>query len=706
MQRILSKNLRLWLLAAPLALAMTGCLHGDDNNNNNNNGGGGVTPDSTGASVISITPADAALDVARSGNITATFSEAMEPTTITSATFNVIEGTTAVPGQVTYAGNVATFNPTNDLNGTTVVTATITTGVKDLAGNPLTSPKTWSFTTGSVPMVSFTTPDDIATNVAINQNITATFSEAMNAASLTAPTATTFTLTTMEGDTTVPVPGIVTYAGNVAIFNPTTDLAANKKFTAMITTDAKDLSGDALPWNIAWKFTTGAAADMTAPTVGSTVPVMDDIGVATNGSITATFSEPMDAATIMGAFTVTEGTTDAPGANVPGEVTFIGTVATFNPTSVLAANTVLTAKITMAVKDLADNALAADAVWGFTTGAMADTTAPKISFTLPFGYADDAPTNGNITVNFDEAMDVATINSGTFIFMKENGEFVPGKVTYADQVATFNPTEELLPGSAYTGRIFTGAKDLAGNAIVDDATLSWSFTTLGAVNPNPAAVNLGAAGTFAILTKTGVTNSGPSVINGDVGASGIAGTAIHVTCAEVVTGKIYADDAAGPLPCSVANPTLLTMAVSNMETAYTDAAGRAPTSAATTNLGSGILNNVTLTRGVYEWGSAVKIPTDLTFNGSATDVWILKVTGTLSLDAAKNVILSGGAQAKNIFWQVADTVAIGAGAHFEGVVLAKTNIALVTGASVKGRLLAQTAVTLQQNAVTQPTPEM
>lgn len=212
---------------------MTGCWHDDDNNNGR--GGGGVNSDSTGPSVISITPADGALDVATSGNITATFSEVMNPATITTETFTVKEGTTEVPGAVTYAGTVATFNPTNDLTGNMVLTATITTAAKDLANNALTAQKTWSFTTGSAPKVSIMVPDELATGVAINRSITATFSEAMDAATLTA---TAFTLTTMDG---VLVPGTVTYAGNVATFNPTADLDPSKKYTAMVTTDAKDL---------------------------------------------------------------------------------------------------------------------------------------------------------------------------------------------------------------------------------------------------------------------------------------------------------------------------------------------------------------------------------------------------------------------------------------------------------------------------------
>jgi len=139
-----------------------------------------------------------------------------------------------------------------------------------------------------------------------------------------------------------------------------------------------------------------------------------------------------------------------------------------------------------------------------------------------------------------------------------------------------------------------------------------------------------------------------------------------------------------------------------MQAAYIDAAGRTPTSAATTNVGAGTLTSLTLSPGVYEWGSAVTIPTNLTFNGSATSVWILKVAGTLDMAAAKSVILSGGAEAKNIFWQVAGAVTIGANTHFEGIILGNTSITFGHLASIHGRLLAQTAVNLDATTVTQP----
>lgn len=213
------------------------------------------------------------------------------------------------------------------------------------------------------------------------------------------------------------------------------------------------------------------------------------------------------------------------------------------------------------------------------------------------------------------------------------------------------------------------------------------------------AVDLGVAGNFAILSKTGVTDVYKSSITGDVGASPVTGAAILVTCAEVV-GTIYAVDAAGPLPCVVKNSIMLTTAIGDMETAYTNAAGR--TTPDYLNLGAGRVSGQILTRGLYKFTSAVTIPTNITLSGSADDVWIFQIPGTLKVSSGVKVILKGGAQAKNIYWQVAGTVTLGTTSHFEGTILAKTGIDLQTGASINGRTLSQTAVTLQKSTVTQP----
>jgi len=135
-----------------------------------------------------------------------------------------------------------------------------------------------------------------------------------------------------------------------------------------------------------------------------------------------------------------------------------------------------------------------------------------------------------------------------------------------------------------------------------------------------------------------------------------------------------------------------------LETAYTDAAGR--TNPTATNLGAGQIGGMTLAPGLYKWTSNVGISKDVTLAGGANQVWIFQIAGTLKQASATNVILSGGAQAKNVFWQTAGGVVIGTTAHSEGTILTKTKIAMNTGASTNGRLLAQTAVTLQKNTVT------
>jgi len=169
---------------------------------------------------------------------------------------------------------------------------------------------------------------------------------------------------------------------------------------------------------------------------------------------------------------------------------------------------------------------------------------------------------------------------------------------------------------------------------------------------------------------------------------------VFATSVQVV-GKIYAADFAPP------SPSNLTTAISDMELAFTDAAGRAPD---VTELGAGNIGGMTLGAGVYKWGTGVLIPSDLTLNGNAEDVWIFQIAQDLTLSSATNVFLSGGALPKNVFWQVAGFVDLGTTSHLEGIVLTQTAITLHTGASIDGRLLAQTAIDLDSSAVVEPAP--
>ena len=277
----------------------------------------------------------------------------------------------------------------------------------------------------------------------------------------------------------------------------------------------------------------------------------------------------------------------------------------------------------------------------------------------------------------------------------------------------------LVAGCSDAGSSSTdGGGDLAlGGTSADLAQASPDLTPNNPANPaglGPAPVDVGAAGNLAapgsytLLAKTGITNvTGSAVTGGAVGLSpaaasfitGFSMTAdpsnVYSTSASVVPpAKIYAADYATPTPAN------LTSAVLGMQTAYTDAAGRTPPDHL--NLSSGNLGGLTLAPGLYTWGNTVTIPSDVTLSGGANDVWIFQISNDVDLSSAKNVILSGGAQAKNVFWQVAGKVTIEANAHFAGIILCKTAVTLQTNASLDGRVLAQTLIALDNNAVTTP----
>ena len=332
--------------------------------------------------------------------------------------------------------------------------------------------------------------------------------------------------------------------------------------------------------------------------------------------------------------------------------------------------------------------------------ASADARDSAAAVSTSTNSADNVVTGTAVTLPFGQAMDPATIS---VTLQESGGSIVAGSVSMsADNTeATFTPSASALTAdTTYTATVDMAAKTADGSALA--APIMVALRTKPIASTGQAPVRLGAAGTFALLTKSGITNVPNSVINGDVGSSPITGAAIGLTCAEVKTGKVYSVDAAGPLPCRVTNATLLTSAVGAMELAYTDAAGRKNPNF--TELGAGEIGGLTLVPGLYKWGTGVSISKNVTLSGGSNDVWIFQIAGPMTQANATRVTLAGGALAKNVFWQAAGVVAIGTTAHFEGIMLAKTNIAVKTGASANGRLLAQTAVTLQKNAVTQPAP--
>jgi hypothetical protein len=331
-------------------------------------------------------------------------------------------------------------------------------------------------------------------------------------------------------------------------------------------------------------------------------------------------------------------------------------------------------------------------------------SAPTVSSTNPSSNGANVALNVKVAATFSGAMDPATLTASTFT-VRQGAGAVAGTVTYAGSTATFTPAANLAAGATFTATVSTGARDSAGTALA--APYSWTFATGTTTSKGPAPVGLGTAGSHVVLAKTAISSVPSSGLTGNVGLSPAAAsfvtgfslvadsTNVFATSTQVV-GKVFAANYAVP------TPTSLTTAVGNMESAYTDAASR-PTPDFL-ELGTGNIGGLTLVPGLYKWTSTVTIPANVTLAGGANDVWIFQTTGDLSMAAAKLVTLSGGAQAKNVFWQVAGQVTVGANSHFEGIILSKTAITLQTGATMNGRALAQTQVALQQATITQPAP--
>lgn len=434
------------------------------------------------------------------------------------------------------------------------------------------------------------------------------------------------------------------------------------------------------------------AVAVAAPVVIAVTPLDKATNVAINTRlIPAFFSKAMNPATLTPAsFTLACGGTAVTVAAV--KYTAASNVATLQlPATNLPSNTVCTATVTTAATDSGGLALASNFVWSFTTGATADTTAPTVAFTLPANAATSVPLNQEVNASFSKEMDPSSITSTTFS-LKQGATSVAGNVSYRGVTANFAPSSQLLPNTTYTALITSGATDLSANALAaGGASNPWTFTTAAAQPaPGPALVNLDCAASFAILAGATVTNTGPTIIkDGDLGLS--PGTAVTGFPPGTISGGVIRinDVAANAAKLCLTN-------------AYNDAAGRtlAPISV------SGNIGGQTLAPGLYKSTSTLAISSgDLTLAGPADAVWIFQVASTFTTTAGRKVILTGGAQAKNVFWQIGTSATLGTTSVFEGTILADQAITLETGAVLNGRALTRiAAVSLDSNSVTKPAP--
>lgn len=334
--------------------------------------------------------------------------------------------------------------------------------------------------------------------------------------------------------------------------------------------------------------------------------------------------------------------------------------------------------------------------------SVTDTKAPQVFGTYPDDLDTDVAINRYPAVTFNEDMRSDTLTTESFTLV--NGEnSVTGTVEYSGRMATFVTTTNLEINTLYTATISTHVKDLAGNSLV--AEKKWSFTTGSMLAAGPDPVNLGTAENFTILAKSAIATVPLSVITGTIGVSPAAASYITgfslvmdpsntFSTSPQITGKVYAANYVSP------SPQNMTTAIGDMENAYIDAAGR--TNADYIELGAGDISGLTLVPGLYKWGTALLITSDVILKGRSNDVWIFQVAGDVTVNSGVKMILEDGAKPENIFWQSFGAIVFNTTAHGEGVYLSSTGISLATGASVNGRLLSQTAVTLDKSVVNEP----
>jgi len=665
---------------------------------------------------------------------------------------------------------------TTGLAPLTLYSATITGAQSLATGLALASPYVWHFTTGEGPAVTrpgvtstapVTTVPGPTTGVPTNTAIAAAFTRDMAPATIID---TTFSVTCAAP--CVSPTGVVSYVGSsrTAVFTPMVALAPSTTYTATITVAATDLAGNALGGNQAalpaasdyvWTFTTGATPDTTRPRVTLTIPATTDpgptAGVPTNTTIVAIFTENMAPTMISGtSFTVT---CVAPCVSPSGNVTYaVGSrTAGFAPAAPLEAGATYTATITTAATDLAGNALAgnqaalpaaSDYVWTFTTAAALPAANVSVLSTNPaagaIGVCPTATLNATFDVPSGSRMNPLTVDAATFTVTGPAPALTP--VIAASVVldaptgliATFTPQSVLTVGGIYTATLTgggSGVRDLVipANEMVSDFT--WSFTVGPATGNCLAPVALGSVTPFGTFGgSAGMTNTGIwTVIDGDIGTTNTEASSVtgfHDTGGDIytesplnigaVTGLIYSCTVSttGPTSGGLPNPVSCAIAAQarlDAQAAYLALVGLPPGANPGANLAG-----LTLAPGVYtapDGSFEIQGGQDLTLDaqGNADAVWVFQMASTLTVGGAgapRSIILAGGAQAKNVFWQVGSAATINAagGGTMVGTIIAAEGAAFSTADNVaivtlEGRALSLGAsVTLVNTIINVPAP--
>lgn len=627
--------------------------------------------------VVATDPMDKAIDVQLNKIISITFNTDMDSTTINNQTFTIKQGTTVIDGKISPTSDlkVFTFTPNVPLNPFVLYSGTVTIGAKDVLHTAMESDYTWSFTT--IPTIGLTA------SPAIGGVVSGSGAFALNSSvpiSAVANAGYTFTSWTENGDV------VSTSSTYQFVITKNTNLVAN--FTAIppgklaVNLSSNPAAGGVTTGSNAYDIGASVTIGATAHT-GYTFVNWTENGIAVSSSRNYQFTIISNRTLVanfravpQAQFSVTLTSSPPAGGSTEGELSGpSGTSVTIkaNP-----------------------NAGYTFTNWTDKATGSVVSTSPDYTFTLTENRSFVA---------------VFTPTTYTLNIIANNGS-----VTRSNAGPTYNHgTLVTLRAVPNTGFSFTGwSVDATGstNPLTISMTSNKNITATFTANPvvvgvGPGPIDLGSAGDFGILTKTGISTTGITSIIGNIGVSPAAATSItgfglimdtngQSSHTPIVTGKVYAADYAAPTPAN------MTTAISDMETAFTTANGLV-TPAPIVGLYDGDISGRTLTGGLYKWATGVMVSSaGVTLSGGPNDTWVFQIAQDLTIGNNAKITLLGGAQAKNIFWVVTGQANIGSDAQFNGIILSKTLISLNTRATVKGRLLAQTAVTLNANTVTQP----
>lgn len=686
--------------------------------------------------VVSTVPIHNAVDVPLDQVITATFNERMNPETITETSFTLEEGTTStkgttpITGTVSYNASTASLVPSIPLSPFTLYTGTMKTLARDLMGNALQTDYVWTFTT--IPQVVLSSLP-IAGGTAAGAG---TFAEG-SAITVTATPNPGYSFSNWTQDGTVisvnsiyefPMAGnrnlvanftllyVVSLSSNPESGGTTTGSGSYSAGTEVTVTASPNAEYNFMNWTDNGTIVS-AASSYIFPLNASTTLVANfavntyTLNVtAVNGTV---LNNPNQASFNSGA-TVQLTATPAPGytfTSWSGDAT-----GSANPLTVtMNADKNITANFTLNTYTLNVTAVNGTVVknpnlTAYNSGATVQLTAtPSPGYTFTSWSGDAAGSvnpltvtmnaNKNVTANFTAIVPVTYTLNVTAV----NGTVLkdPNQIAY-NSGATVQLTA--TPDAGYTFTSWNGDATGSVNPLTvimnADKNITANFTASGPVVPF---VDLKTAARFGILSGVGISNNaGFSVINNmDVGISpGARSSVTGFPPAIVVGGAIYAADDGGAVAA------MLTQAKLDLTAAYLFAEGASSPAPASV---SGDLGGLTLTPGIYKSTSTLLIQSgDLTLDaqGDPNAVWIFQVASGFTTvgGAGGSVILTGGADADNIFWQTGSSAVIGDYTSFYGNILALQSITMNSHAVAVGRMLAQNAavVLTDTNIINKP----